>query len=59
MDTKDPFAEVTNSSGVVVAKIQIKDSVSWDASDLSNGIYFITLPLRDQSIAVQKIVVQR
>ena len=59
MDTKGPFAEVTNSSGVVVAKIQIKDSVSWDASDLPNGIYFITLPLRDQSIAVQKIVVQR
>lgn len=59
MDTKDPFAEVTNTSGVVVAKIQIKDSVSWDASDLSNGIYFITLALRDQSIARQKIVVQR
>ena len=59
MDTKDPFAEVTNSSGVVVAKIQIKDSVSWDASDLPNGIYFITLALRDQSISVQKIVVQR
>ena len=59
MDTKYPFAEVTNTLGVVVAKIQIKDSVSWDASDLSNGIYFITLALRDQSIAVQKIGVQR
>ncbi len=53
------MADVCTTSGVMIKKIMVSDSAFWDASDLPDGIYVITLPLRDKSIARQKIVVQR
>ncbi len=52
------IAEVCNTAGVVVKYIPWQDSTWWDASDLPNGIYFVMIPLQDQSKLRQKIIVQ-
>ncbi len=52
------IAEVCTTSGIVVNKIILSDSTSWDASDLSNGIYMITVPLNGNKIGRQKIMIQ-
>ena len=52
------IAEVSNASGVIVRKINIADSTFINAFDLPDGIYFITMPLQNNSVARQKIMVQ-
>ena len=49
--------DVFNSSGNLVQKINLSAS-QWDASHLSNGVYFIATELPDGVMARQKIVVQ-
>ncbi len=53
------IADICTTSGVIVKKIMVSDSAFWSASDLTDGMYVITLPLRNNSIARQKIMVQR
>ncbi|MGB3078725.1 MAG: T9SS type A sorting domain-containing protein [Saprospiraceae bacterium] len=53
------IADVCTTSGVMMKKIMASDSAFWDASDLPDGMYVITLTLRDKTIARQKIMVQR
>lgn len=53
------MADVCTTSGVTIKKIRVSDSAFWDASDLPDGIYIITLPMQDNRIARQKIIVQR
>ncbi len=51
--------EVHSSSGMFVSKTNFIDSTSWDASNLADGIYYITAKLSDGKIARQKVVVQK
>ncbi|MEP6796124.1 MAG: hypothetical protein ABJB16_17480 [Saprospiraceae bacterium] len=53
------MADVCTSSGVMIKKIMVSDSAFWNASDLPDGMYVITLLLWNNSIARQKIMVQR
>ncbi len=53
------LCEVRNSAGMLVEKIKFADSTSWDASNLADGIYYITAKMSDGKIARQKVVVQK
>ncbi|MFZ1678552.1 MAG: hypothetical protein WAT91_14830 [Saprospiraceae bacterium] len=53
------MADICTLSGVMIKKLMVSDSAFWDASDLPDGMYVITLPLRDNIIARQKIMIQR
>lgn len=49
---------VYDSTGVLVRKINFANTASWDASNLPNGVYYITAKLKDGAIARQSVVVQ-
>lgn len=49
---------VHDSTGVLVRKINFANTTSWDASNLPNGVYYITAKLKDGVIARQSVVVQ-
>ncbi|MDZ4679733.1 MAG: T9SS type A sorting domain-containing protein [Saprospiraceae bacterium] len=49
---------VYDSTGVLVRQINFANTTSWDASHLPNGVYYITVKLKDGVIARQAVVVQ-
>ncbi len=51
--------EIHNSTGMFISKINFADSTSWDASNLANGVYYLTAKLPEGKIARQKVVVQK
>ena len=51
--------DVFDTTGKSVSKINLNNSTHWDASNLSNGIYYITAKLSDGMMARQKVVVQK
>ncbi len=51
--------EVYNSAGKLVRKINLANNTDWDASNLADGIYYLTAELPDGTMARQKMVVQK
>ncbi len=51
--------EVYDSMGQVIKSLNIQESAQWNASDVPDGIYYLTVQLKDGAIARQKIMVQR
>jgi hypothetical protein len=49
---------VHNAEGKTVQQYDVADGTEWDASHLSNGVYFLTITLQGGGIGRQKIVVQ-
>ena len=49
--------EVYDSSGALAAKINFNKGL-WDASNLTNGIYYLTAKMKDGKMGRQKVVVQ-
>jgi len=55
--TANPDIQITNASGTIMERRNTSDSTYWDASYLPDGIYYLTLPLKDHRIARQQVVV--
>lgn len=47
-----------DASGHLAMRVNLMDSLSIDASNLPDGIYVITLPLKDSIVARQKVIIQ-
>ncbi len=52
------IAEMCNMEGITLQRITIADSIAWDASNLPDGVYFITVHLGNQKSLRQKVLVQ-
>ncbi len=53
------FCEVHDSSGVLVQKLDLTKGTTWDASNLPDGIYYISSNPTGGTVFRQKIVVQK
>lgn len=54
----ESYFEVYNSSGQFISKVNFIDSIMWDASHISSGVYHVRTKMNNGKIARQKIVVQ-
>lgn len=51
--------QVYNAGGIFIRKVYFSDSTYWDASNLTDGLYYITTKLEDGKIARQQVVVRK
>lgn len=51
--------EVYNASGLLVQKINLAQVTEWSASQLADGVYYLSASLKNGKIARQKIVVAK
>ncbi|NUO00557.1 MAG: T9SS type A sorting domain-containing protein, partial [Saprospiraceae bacterium] len=49
---------IHDSTGTLISYINFSNTTSWDASNLPNGIYYLTAKLKDGAIARQSVVIQ-
>lgn len=57
-DVSDGIVQICNDAGTVLGKINLAESVVWDASSYPDGIYFLSLQLNPTTVARQKLIVQ-
>lgn len=54
--TKEDYLQIYNSTGILVKEIEISQETEIDISDLSDGLYFISL--ENHTAPVQKLIKQ-
>jgi hypothetical protein len=50
--------DISNATGILVRQVPLTGTMDIDISDLTDGVYFLSVELNDGAIARQKIIVQ-